>query len=180
MAIKVNMNPHETTTAFTYLGITINYNNSHWEALYSNPWKAQRGWGVETKVLVKTGAPIKSRAMMYKAVVQAVLLYGRIIWVMTDAMIMVIEGFHHRISRSNTGRTERKGDFGEWEWALVGAELETMGIWMLREYTRRRQETNTEYVAGRPILELCTYKYRMEGSIRFLRYWNQDHKPNKM
>ena len=50
------------------------------------------------KVLSKTGAPIKVRAMMYKTVVQEVLLYGREIWVVIGAMITLIEVFNHRIS----------------------------------------------------------------------------------
>ena len=42
------------------------------------------------KVLGKTGAPIKARDMMYKAVVHAVLLYGNESWVVMDAMMTVI------------------------------------------------------------------------------------------
>ena len=52
-----------------------------------------------TKVLVKTGYMIKSRAMMYKAVFQAVILYGSEIMVDVETMITVLEGFHHRIAR---------------------------------------------------------------------------------
>ena len=93
MEIRVNLNPLEATTAFPYLGRTIRYNNSDWVALYS------RSWGLVAKVLGKIGSPIKAQAMIYKALVQAVLLYGSEIWVVTHAMITVIEGFHHRISR---------------------------------------------------------------------------------
>ena len=50
-----------------------------------------------TNVLGKTGAPIKSRVMVYTAVVQSVLLYGSEIWVVIDLMITVLEGFHHSI-----------------------------------------------------------------------------------
>ena len=67
------------------------------------------------KVLGKLGIPIKSREMMYKAVVQTVLLYERKIWVVTDAMMMVLEEFCHRIARHITGIIERKGNCGEWE-----------------------------------------------------------------
>ena len=44
------------------------------------------------KFLGETGEPVKVREMMYNAVVQAVLLYGRKIWVVMDAMIKVLEG----------------------------------------------------------------------------------------
>ena len=50
-------------------------------------------------VLGKMGAPINARSMMYKVVVKEVLMYGSEIWVMTDIMIMVLEGFHQKIAR---------------------------------------------------------------------------------
>ena len=43
--------------------------------------------------LEKTGAPVKDRAMIYKAVVQAVIMYGSKIWVFMDPMMKVVEGF---------------------------------------------------------------------------------------
>ena len=61
------------------------------------------------KVMRKMGAPIKAREIMYKAVVQAVLLYGRKPWAVTDAMMKVLELFHNSITRHITGMTERKG-----------------------------------------------------------------------
>ena len=84
------MNPIEATTAFPYLGRAVMYNNSEWEALYSNLRKFHRIWGMLAKVLGKTGAPIKARAMVYKVVVQVVLLYGSEIWVVTDAIMKVL------------------------------------------------------------------------------------------
>ena len=75
MTVRVNLTPLEATTAFRYLGRTVMYNNNDWEALYINLRKSQRRCGMVSKVLGKTGAPIKSRVMMYKTVVQPVLLY---------------------------------------------------------------------------------------------------------
>ena len=86
-----------------------------------------------TKVLGKTGAPIKARAMMYKLVVQAVLLYGRKIWVVTDSIRTVLEVFHHRITRRIVGMTERKGNCRGWGWTFVDVELDTTGIWPKKE-----------------------------------------------
>ena len=63
----------------------------------------------------KTGATIKSWEMVYKVLVQVVLLYGSKIWVVTDAMMKVMELFHHRIARRIEVMTARKGDDREWE-----------------------------------------------------------------
>ena len=50
-------------------------------------------------VLGNTGGLIKVLSIMYIAVVQAVLLYGRKIWVVTDKMVTLLEVFYHSISR---------------------------------------------------------------------------------
>ena len=71
---------------------------------------------VET-FLGKRGAPIKSQEMMYNAVVQVLLLYGRKIWVVADVIMTVLEIFHNSINRQIAGMTSRKGNNGEWEWA---------------------------------------------------------------
>ena len=95
-----------------YLGQIFTYNNSDWAALYRNPRKAQRRWRMVSKVLGKTGEPIKSWEIIYKPVVQLVLLYGSEIWVVTDVMMTVLEGFHHRIARRIEGMIVKNGNGG--------------------------------------------------------------------
>ena len=70
--------------------------------------------------------------MTYKAAVQEVLLYGGKILLVTDAMMMVLEGFNHIIARRISGMTARKGNSGECEWALVDEALEVIGILYIR------------------------------------------------
>ena len=77
------------------------------------------------KVLGKTGAPVKSQEMMYKLLVQDFILYRIKIWLVMDAMMMVLEGFHHNISRQIVGMTER--------------EVETAGNMSGTRWTRRRK-----------------------------------------
>ena len=115
MAIRVKLVPIEATIAFSYLGRTATYNNSNCAELYINLRKAQYLWGMIAKVMGKKGAPIKAQPMMYKMVVQAVLLYGSEIWVVIDAMMMVLEGFHHSIARRITGMTAHRDDVRKWE-----------------------------------------------------------------
>ena len=47
-----------------------------------------------------------------KTLVQVVILYRSEIWVMTDEIMTVLEGFHHRIARRIAGMTTRKGNRG--------------------------------------------------------------------
>ena len=158
MAIRVNLNPYEATAELPQIGHTITYNNSDWTGLYSNPQKAQRIRSMVEKVLNKTGAPIKVCAMVYKVAFQAGLLYGRKIWVVTDTMAEVLEGFNHRVERRIERTTERNGNGGEWEWDLLETEWYTTGIFSIREYVMRHKSTITEYVSGRPIYKLIEYR----------------------
>ena len=49
--------------------------------MYRNLRKAQRQWGMISRVLENTGAMVRDRGVMYNVVVQPVLLYGSEIWV---------------------------------------------------------------------------------------------------
>ena len=84
-------------------------NNSEWEALYINLIKSHRRRGMVANVLGKTGAPIKAQEMMYKVLVQNFLLYGINSWLVKDAMMTVLEVFHHNISRHIVVKTEING-----------------------------------------------------------------------
>ena len=68
-----------------------------------------------SKVLGQIGALIKAQQIMYEVLVQAVLLYGSKIWLVTDKMMAVLEVFHHMIARQITVITARKGGGREWE-----------------------------------------------------------------
>ena len=80
------------------------------------------------RVLANTGATVRSRGMVFKAVAQLVLLYSSEIWVVMWSMIKVLEGFHHRESRQITRMTETRGLGGEWEYPPVVEALEAAGI----------------------------------------------------
>ena len=45
-----------------------------------------------------------------------VLLYGSDSWVVTGAMLKLLEGFHHRVARRIEGMTDRCGEDKEWEY----------------------------------------------------------------
>ena len=100
------------------------------------------------KVLGKTGVPINDRSMIYKAVVQGMLIYRGEIWVVMDMIMTVQKVLHHRIARYIEGIRAHRGGGGEWEWALVGAAPEVTGLWPIREYIRIRQGKIAEYVVG--------------------------------
>ena len=63
---------------------TATYNNTNWASSYANLSKLQKCWGLVEKVLIQTGAHVKPQAMIYKAVIQTVLLYGCESWVVIE------------------------------------------------------------------------------------------------
>ena len=66
---------------------------------------------------------MKVRAVLYKAVVYTVLLYGCDSWVVTDAMMTVLKGFHHRVARRLAVLTVILDNNGKWEWSSVSTAL---------------------------------------------------------
>ena len=146
----------DPVAAFPYLGCTVAYNNSDWAALYQNLWMARRRWRMLGKMVTEAGSTVWERGMLYKAVVQSVLLYGSEIWVVMRAMLKVLVGFYHRLARKIMGITARHTTSGEWEWPLLVEALETAGIWPIKEYIQQRQATIAVQVDRRPIYEICT------------------------
>ena len=62
---------------------------------------------------------------------------------------------------------------------MVDVVMEVKGIWPMREYVRILHTTILDYVAGRPMYEMCTGEERMEGFSRLLWWWDQDHGPTQ-
>ena len=66
--------------------------------------------------------------MMYKAVLQLVILYGSDIWVVMGDMLKVLEGFHNRTARWITGMMASRGAGGEWEYPPVVEAMQAAGL----------------------------------------------------
>ena len=77
------------------MGLTVDFNNSDWASIYGKLKKAQRRLRMVEKLLTNMGATVQERTMIYKAVVQTMLICGSESCVAKDAMLKVLEGFHH-------------------------------------------------------------------------------------
>ena len=78
---------------------------------------------------MKSGAAVRAHAIMYKAVVQTVLMYGSEIWVVTGDMLTVLEGFHHQVTRLIVVKKAWSDGDGGWEWPPTEEALEVTGLW---------------------------------------------------
>ena len=172
---QVNGNFLTRVSAFKCLGRDLVYNNSDWLALYRNLKKAQKRWGMVSRVLVRDGATTRAMGMFYKGIVQAVLLCGCETWTVTPRMMKVLAGFHNKIARRISGRQPRKVN-GEWHYPPLENALKESSLFPVREHVRRRQATVARYIATRPIYQRCTAAQRRPGSAsRVLRWWEQNH-----
>ena len=114
--------------------------------------------------------------MFYKAVVQVVLLYGAETWSITPPMLQALRGFHHRVACQLTGKVGRylpRED--RWYYPPIEEALEEAGLFRMEVYINRRQNTMVDYVATRPLLDLCMECDRLDGSSRATLWWEQDN-----
>ena len=63
------------------------------------------------------------------------LLCGSDSWVVTGAMLKVLEGFHHRAAWNTTVLMDWRTEDGEWIYPPVDDAMESVGLWPIKEYT---------------------------------------------
>ena len=127
-----------------------------------------------TRVLAKTGATVQYHGMMYKEVVQLVLLYNSDNWVVMGAMLKVLEELHHWVTRHIMGMTETNGAVRYCEYPPVLVALEAAGLNQIIKYIRRLQTAIAENVACCPNYELCVEAEQRLGTRRSMIWWGQD------
>jgi hypothetical protein len=100
-----------TVGEFKYLGRILDKSDNDWPAIQwaiNQAQAIQAVQGHQQHFLETDGAGVISMMSIYKAVVQAVLLYGSESWVLTDAMVRTLQSFHqnvHQIYNRNPHHT---------------------------------------------------------------------------
>ena len=59
----------------------------------------------------------------YKAVAQAVLLFGEEMWVITLRTERALDSFHHRVAQRLTGRQPRRQGYVSWAYQSLEEEM---------------------------------------------------------
>ena len=88
-------NPLIAVFSFKYLGRVMPASDENWKVVISNIWKEQRKWAQLLRVLGWEGKDTPTSGNFYLAVVQAVLLFGLDIWVMSPRIGSTLGGLHH-------------------------------------------------------------------------------------
>ena len=88
-------------------------------------------------------------------------------------MEAALDAFQGRVARRLTWRMPRRGRDGKWRYfPLVGATKDA-GIVRARTSVLWRQNTVAQFIATRPILELCEGTERQGGTRVPQRWWEQ-------
>ena len=93
-------------------------------------------------------------------------MFGADMCVLALRMERALDSFQHRVAQRLTGRQPRRRGMGAGltrHWGEAGFE----GI---RKYVTRRQNTVAQYIATRPIMDLCERSTRRPGA-RVSRWW---------
>ena len=104
---------------------------------------------------------------------QAVLLFRLETWVVTHRMVNSLAGFQDQVARRLTGRLARRKPDGKWTYTLVTTARVESGLLTMEDNTRRLQNTVTQYIATRSLLDLCEGSERAPGA-RVGMWWLED------
>ena len=112
-------------TYFKYLVQMLSSFNNNWPEIEYNLQRAWGKWGRLENILVREGAGRRTTGEFYVAVVQAVLLFGTNMWVLTPPLDKYFEGFHHRAVRQISGMVPKSQLDGTWVYALFQLKTST-------------------------------------------------------
>ena len=80
-----------------------------------------------SRVLGREGADPNVSGNFYKAVAQAVLLFGAKTWVLTQRMEKALEIFQSRVARRLTGKHSRQKKYGSWDYPPLAEAMGEAG-----------------------------------------------------
>ena len=147
--------------------------DNDWLAVVGNLGKARKSWGQLYRVPGREGADPKVTGKFYKAVAQAVLLFGAETWVLTQRMEKFLDRFQYRVARRLTGKHPRRNTDGSWDYPPLEEALGEAGIEGIRKSVTRRQNRFAQNILTRPILDLCESATRLPGERLSWRWWEQ-------
>ena len=107
----------------------------------------------------------------YIAVTQQGLLFGAETWVLTRKMESALDAFKGSVARTLTGRHNRRGRDGPWFYPSLAGLMKEAGIVRILTSILRRQNAVAQFIATRPILDLCKGAVRWPGARVPSQWW---------
>ena len=125
-------------------------------------------------MLSREGEYARTSGNIYLVVVQAVLLYGSETWVLTPHMQRVLGGDHHRVSHRLMRKQPQKVQDGGWLYPPLEDVMADAGLQEVETYVSHHQNTVAQYIATRPIMDLCLVANRRLRPRVKMGWWEQD------
>ena len=147
--------PLESVATFKYLGRVVTAGDDNCPEVAVNLVKARKSWGRLSRILSREGADKRVSGNFFKAVVQAVLLFGEETWVLTPRIEWALESFMHGDARRITGNLSLRVGGGKWTHPPLEEAIQEAGFEGIRKAVTRRQNMVAQYIATQPILDLC-------------------------
>ena len=101
------------------------------------------------------------------------LLFGAEKWVVTPKMERALSRFLNGAARRLTRRQERREKDGDWHYPSLEGAMQEAGLTDIQTSILKRQNTVAQYIAMRPLLDLCEGARAREGAKVPLRWWDQ-------
>ena len=156
---------------FKYLGRMMEEEDDDNHAAFRQLKRAREKWGRIAGILNAEGANPKTMGYFYKAIVQAILLYGSETWTLTRNILKRFDSFHARVARYLTGRHIRQLEDGTWFCPPTTEVLEEAGLFSIGEYIRRRRRTVRPFVRQRPLYRACLRSKALGTNIAKVVWW---------
>ena len=138
----------EGVVTFKYLGRPLDQTDDDWMAIIRKRKRVSKVWGRLGKMFIREGADTRVLEMFYRAVAQAVLLFGLYTWVLLEVMERKLERTHTGFLRQITGKRSERKEEGMWVntraevvWGAAGNQSEMT-------YTGRRNGTMAQWVGA--------------------------------
>ena len=96
--------PIKNVSTFRYLGRVLTAGDDEWISVVGNLGKARKSWWRLSHILSREGAYPKVWGNFYKAVAQAVFLFGAETWFLTPRMERALDSFQRRVARRIIGK----------------------------------------------------------------------------
>ena len=135
-----------------------------WPEVVQNLQKEHQKWVRMSRVLIREGVYARTSGSIYVAVSQVIMLYRLETWVMTLLIGRVLGGFRHRVAHRLMGRQYRRGNDVGWVYPPLEDAMTEAGLQEVETYVSCRQNTLSQFIVTRTIMELCLAMAQRPGS----------------
>ncbi len=136
----------ERVEVFKYLGWLLAYDDNDTQAMQGNLKIARKSWGQVSHILREENASPKVCGEFYKAIVQAVLLFGGEMWKLSPLSLKSLERFQIWAARRMAGKMPTKNPDGTWTYPSSRDVLKAVGLQTIGHYIGVRRETIARFI----------------------------------